>query len=272
MSLINDAATARAAAVFFDRIADVMEARAMLAPALSVTLGRCGTGTSFEPVSQAWTATMPSDGKAQVDLGDGYTLEFNEAKSQILIHNANTGETTNIWGDPHIDWNGDGHTDADFWGTTTFQLDNGVKITIDTEPWKGNENAYVASKVTITKGDNAVVVDGVSQNELGDLSVTQSSNGRLVDLLTDDGFTVLENPFGEGWLNAETGLPATQADFDVTRPGASPPEFDGSFASAIASFLMLGILTGVFEALEGSAGESRDRTAGSTLNVFRPDI
>lgn len=272
MSLINDAVTARAAATFFDRIADRLEARAVLASAWSVTLGRSGGGSCFQPVSQAWTATMPSDGKAQLDLGDGYTLEFDEANSQILIHNANTGETTNIWGDPHIDWNGDGRTDADFWGTTTFQLDNGVKVTIDTEPWGDDPSTYVASKVTITRGENAVVVDGISQNRLGDLSITQSSNGQLVDLLTDDGFTVLENPFGEGWLNGDTGLPATQADFDVTRPGASAREFDAGFASAIASFLMLGFIAGVFESLDSDAGDTGNQAARSTLNVFRPDL
>lgn len=274
MSLIQDAVVARAAATFFDRVADQLEATAKLSAAWSVTLGQFN-GTSFEPASQPWAAQLTGDGQARVDIGDGYFLEFNEASSQIKIHNENTGEVTNIWGDPHVDWNQDGKTDVDFWGTTTFQLDNGTKITIDTEPWNGNENAYVASKVTITKGDNAVIVDGVSQNELGDLTVTQSNQGQLVDLATDDGFTVLENPFGEGWLNSDTFMPATQEDFNVTKPGAASdlPAFDSSLGLAITNFLLMGLVTGMFEALESSAAETgQTRETSPLLQVFRPDL
>lgn len=269
MSLINDAVTARAAALFFDRMADRLEARAMLASAWSVTLGRM-CGCDFQPASQPWTASMPANGRAQVDLGEGYTLEFNEAKSQILIKNAATGEVTNIWGDPHIDWNQDGRTDADFWGTTTFQLENGVKITIETEPYDKNPNEYLASRVTITKGDNVVVVDGVSQNDLGDLSVTMGQNGRLADLMTDDGFLVTENPFGEGWINPETGRLATQRDFDVTKPGAGAPTFDGEFSSAISGFLLMGFIAGVFATMDGYA--EAQESAEALAPWLRPDF
>jgi len=269
MSLIADAATARAAAMFFDRMADRLEARAMLSSAWAVTLGRT-CGCTFQPASQPWTASMPSNGRAEVDLGEGYTLEFNETNSQILIRNAATGEATNIWGDPHVDWNQDGRTDADFWGTTTFQLENGVKITIETEPWGQNPNAYVASRVTITRGDNVVVVDGVSQNQLGDLTVTQGQDGQLVDLLTDDGFTVVENPFGEGWINPQTGRLATQEDFNVTKPGARPLTFDLGFSSAITGFLLMGFITDVFATIEAH-GQTQE-SAGTQLRWFRPDI
>jgi hypothetical protein len=214
---------------------------------MSFRLGQLDRNGGFRPSQndESWTASMPSNGKATVDLGDGYRLEINEASSQILIINENTNETTNIWGDPHIDWNNDGRTDADFWTTTTFQLENGTKITIDTTPWNGNADMYVAERVTITKGDNAVVIDGVSQNTLGDLSISMSQDGRLVDGLTRDGFRVVENANGEGWINPATGRLATQRDFDVTRPGQAPT-FDPSFSQAVSAFLLFGVLTGVF--------------------------
>ena len=122
---------------------------------------------------------MTGGNTAKVDLGDGNRLEIDERSSQISIINDKTGERTRIWGDPHVEI--DGKQAYDFWGTTTFTLENGTKITINTEQWGGNPNAYVASQVVVTKGSNALIIDGVSQNKLGDLKMTLSNDGRAVD-------------------------------------------------------------------------------------------
>ncbi|MEL6876719.1 MAG: DUF1521 domain-containing protein [Pseudomonadota bacterium] len=167
---------------------------------------------------QQWTAKTTGEGRAEVDLGDGYTLKFNERSSEIEVFNANTGEHTRIWGDPHVDV--DGERAFDFWGTTTFRLENDTKITINTEQWNGNPNAYVASQVVITKGSNALVVDGISQNQLGDLELTLSNRGYAVDIAHRDGYQLRENATGAGWRSDYTGEIATQADLDATRVGA----------------------------------------------------
>jgi hypothetical protein len=195
--------------------------------------------------SEEWTVCQGEDGKATIDLGDNYTLELNEKKSQIIITNKETGEKTNIWGDPHVDWNGDGKTDVDFWGKTTFQLEDGTKITIDTEKWKGNDNMYVANDITITKGDKAIQITGLSQNEIGDMQIEQSEfGGQVLDWAVTDGFVVQENTCGEGWVNPETGELATQEDFNVTKPGAEKPyEFTQAFGQFLGLFLMTGDLT-----------------------------
>jgi hypothetical protein len=159
---------------------------------------------------------MTGGNTAKVDLGDGNRLEIDERSSQISIINDKTGERTRIWGDPHVEI--DGKHAFDFWGTTTFTLENGTKITINTEQWKGNSNAYVASQVVVTKGSNALVIDGVSQNSLGDLKMTLSNNGRAIDAATRDGFTLNENACGSGWTT-EGGSIATQRDLDATRVG-----------------------------------------------------
>ena len=57
---------------------------------------------SFVP-QNSWTASMKGESQASIDLGDGYTLEIDERNSQMTINNANTGESTRIWGDPHVD-------------------------------------------------------------------------------------------------------------------------------------------------------------------------
>ena len=210
--------------------------------------------TAARPEPQAqWTATTGSNGRGSIDLGDGYTLSLNENSSEVTIHNANTGEETRIWGDPHVDV--DGKRAFDFWGTTTFTLENGTKITINTEQYAKNPNEYLAEQLVITKGDQAIVVDGLSENKLGDLSISMSSNGALLDAATRDGFVVTENGEGQGWLSSFTGEVATQADADITRvgqlygPGSAMPSLE-ELGSLFTPFLTFGVLVGVAIAAE----------------------
>jgi hypothetical protein len=201
-----------------------------------------GMGCIGQP--PAWSATVGTGGRGSVDLGDGYRLELNEANSEITIFNENTGERTRIWGDPHVEI--DGKHAFDFWGTTTFTLENGTKLTINTEQWNGNPNAYVASQVVITRGNQALTIDGISQNQLGDLSVTLGQNGRALDAAHRDGYTLHENGSGAGW-RTELGGIATQRDLDATRigadygPGSEMPSL-AEMSSFVAAFLMFGLL------------------------------
>ncbi len=196
-----------------------------------------------EPAAQ-WTAKVDGQHTAKIDLGDGQRLEIDERSSQITIVNDKTGERTRIWGDPHVEI--DGKHAYDFWGTTTFTLENGTKITINTEQWGGNPNAYVASQVVITKGDNAIVVDGVSQNQMGDLSVTMGNNGYAVDAAHRDGYTLHENETGGGW-RTESGNIATQCDLNATAigreygPNSNMPSM-AELGENLGAFLFLGML------------------------------
>lgn len=164
-----------------------------------------------------WTVQTTGRSTANIDLGDGYKLAIDERNSQMTILNEKTGQTTRVWGDPHVEVNG--QQKFDFWGTTTFTLDNGTKLTINTEPWGGNPNAYVASQVVITRGDNAIVIDGISQNTIGDLSITSSAQGRALDAAHRDGFTIHEQAGSTGW-ETEGGRQVTQVEANVTAVGA----------------------------------------------------
>lgn len=199
---------------------------------------RCGGETQA-----SWTVKTGAEGRASIDLGDGYSLQLNERNSEMTITNANTGETTRIWGDPHVDVNGQ-HV-YDFWGTTTFTLDNGTKITINTEQGQGNPNVYFASSVAITRGDQAIEVTGLSQQKLGDLEITMGDNGRALDRANADGFVLHENDSGAGWRSAYTGDVATQADLNATRPGQifGPGSNEGETLASL-SFLLGAFLGG----------------------------
>ena len=171
-----------------------------------------------------WQIFNKGDGTATIKLDGPYELRLNEKSSEIKIVNTKTCEETRIWGDPHVDYNKDGKNDFDFWGTTTFKLEDGTKITINTEPWKGNKNMYVANNVVVTKGDQSLVIDGLSQNKHGDLKIHQGLNGRQLDRLVPDGnLTLRENPHGVGWLN-EKGQMVTQCDGNRTKVDPHKPQ------------------------------------------------
>jgi hypothetical protein len=171
-----------------------------------------------------WQIFNKGDGTATIKLDGPYELRLNEKNSEIKIVNSKTGEVTWIHGDPHVDYNKDGKTDFDFWGTTTFKLEDGTKISINTEPWKGNKDMYVANNIVVTKGEQSLVIDGLSQNKHGDLKIHQGLNGRQLDRMTPDGnLTLRENPNGAGWLNEKDQM-VTQADGNRTKHCASKPQ------------------------------------------------
>ena len=215
------------------------------------------------PAAEPITVTQPSDGsKAEVDLGDGYTMTLNEHSSEIVITDPN-GDETRIWGDPHVDVNGKGV--GDFYDTTTFELGNGTKVTINTEPWKaGGNGAYVASQVVVTKGDQGMVIDGISQNDKGDLRITQGYDGRALDFAHDDGFNLTEagDKATYGWNSEFTGERVTKAEMkDMTlhanREKREALEADRDTMSAFASWLFFGDLGAVLS-FAGSETFERD--------------
>lgn len=216
-------------------------ATAMLPSLLSIQLGTLGNGAQLQPQA-SFTAQTTGQNTARIDLGDGYHLAIDERNSEMTIVNEATGQSTRVWGDPHVDV--DGKHQFDFYGTTTFALDNGTKITVNTEQAKANPNVYFASQVVVTRGTNAVVIDGISQQQLGDLAVSVSTSGYALDAANRDGFTVHEA--AGGW-QTELGGKVTQADADLTKPGQiyGPGSTTPSLAelgTAIGGFLLFGSL------------------------------
>ncbi|CCD88705.1 Putative Type III effector NopE [Bradyrhizobium sp. ORS 285] len=152
-------------------------------------------------------------GRAEIKLGDKYSLSVNERDGTVRIRNNETGKVTTIKGDPHVDTDGDGKADFDFKKDMTFQLEDGTKITIDTVDI-GNGKT-MASKLTITNGDNAIVVEGLADGFDGknNLKVQQSNAGRTLDQLTSDGAqTIYEQP-DAGWVD-RSGRRVNQAIID----------------------------------------------------------
>lgn len=211
---------------------DSAETRALLESLNAASNGGCAAQLqSLDSYMNPWAVSETGNGTATIDLGNGYELLLDEKSSKITLINEETGEKTVIWGDPHFDANGDGKTDMDFWGTITLNLEDGTKITVNTTPWENNPNMTLSSELTITKGDQAIVVTGLDQNTVGDMQIEQLSGpnaGVSADWLTQDGLNIYENPNGEGWLVLD-GIgfrEVTQADMTATKNDMEGGSFD----------------------------------------------
>lgn len=151
-------------------------------------------------------ATQPVSASASMNGGkvafqnQNYEINISD-QGEVIIDNKNTGEHYRIWGDPHVDV--DGKRAFDFKGDTTFVLDDGTKVTIETTPWRGNNGQTISSKVSIIDGnsDFGVKITGVDDNATGDLSFETTENlGSFLDAMVDDGNYVHENVDGSGFI------------------------------------------------------------------------
>ncbi|WP_284178527.1 DUF1521 domain-containing protein [Rhabdaerophilum sp. SD176] len=157
-----------------------------------------------------WTVSEVKDGKAEIKLGDRYTIALDENGSRWILTDNCDQSQTRVWGDPHVDVGNDGKNDWDFKKDATFQLEDGTKITVGTTPW-GNSGQTLSSSLTITNGDNAIQVSGLGWDSDGknNLKVEQSYDGKALDAKTPDGaFTAQES--GKGWtIDGKTADQAT---------------------------------------------------------------
>ena len=159
------------------------------------------TATSCVPDTNPTNASTSMQGGKAVFENDNYRITAGDT-NEVRIFNKKTGEDYQIWGDPHV--NIDGKHAFDFWGTTTFKLEDGTKVTIETTPWNAGNGMTVASTVNITNGDYGVQISGVDTNKVGDLKINEAAGwGEVLDWTHADGNVLHENPAGAGFLGID---------------------------------------------------------------------
>lgn len=233
------------------------------AAAGGTTAARGMAGCFVDPCNPSNARTEMVGGKAVFE-NDNYRISAGD-DNEVLIQNKNTGETYRAWGDPHMDI--DGKHMFDFWGTTTFKLDDGTKVTIETTPWGNNPNATLSSKVTITNGDYGVQITGVDTNTRGDLAIDEGKGwGRLVDLAVDDGNVLHENSFGQGFLAVDSQGRIRQVDqqyineTDLLKGGKLTQQHEGAFRmlEGLVAISFLGTFLSALGSLaSGDSGSTR---------------
>jgi hypothetical protein len=171
------------------------------------------TGAAFAPTALQACSTPPStrmQGGRAVFENEHYRISAGD-DSSVTIFNKQTGESYQVWGDPHV--NVDGQHAFDFWGTTSFELEDGTQVTIDTTPSKEHPGQTLSSTVTITSGDYGVRISGVDGEKTGDLKIDEAAGwGGLLDAVTADGNRLYENPLGKGFIGVGAGGVVKQVD------------------------------------------------------------
>jgi hypothetical protein len=144
-------------------------------------------GTATPPHT---TVHRTSEGSAEIDTGR-YTITVDETNnSQVRIFDKQNGHFINVYGDPHVEL-GDTKADGsrgveqtfDISGRTTFVLEDGTKVTLDTEPVDNDPKVTKVGTVTVTTADNdAIMITGVNDKTLGDFDVAEQAGfGNAVD-------------------------------------------------------------------------------------------
>lgn len=170
-----------------------------------------GAQTSAPPPQQSqWTSSGTKDGKTgSLNLGNGYNLNFNKKDSSVQLQNTKTGDTTRVWGDPHLDMNGKGGKSSTmFKGPVSFTLPDDTKIRIGTQPGKNPKVSY-ADNVSISRGGQQYSVNGLSQENSRPLTMQSGGGGASS---SDAGLNLVAKQDGAGWINSRTGTDVTTAD------------------------------------------------------------
>lgn len=234
----------------------------------AVAFAAWGSSSFAAPASNPTNAsTQMVGGKVQFE-NDNYRITAGDDNS-VNIFNKNTGETYHVWGDPHV--NIDGKHSFDFWGTTTFQLDDGTKVTINTTPWNNDPSQTLSSKVTITNGDYGVQITGVDTNTKGDLAFEEAAGlGQLADWAVADGNTIHENPNGRGFLgmDARGQLRAVDQQYinetDLAKGGAAMAQRAADAFRQMAGLLAISFVGSFLQGLAQGLDSGSDRPAPGT--------
>jgi Domain of Unknown Function (DUF1521) len=236
--------------------------------------------------SGGFKITQQAAGRVDFDLNDGYSMWIDESKSAVTITNAAGRETVHVWGVAQLAL--DGTVLGGFAGTTSLLLGNGTKITMETLRETQAANIYYLDRLTVTQGERAVIVSGVSQMTGGDLTVMQSQTGWAVDDGARDGLVfeqvapdakpIAPPPLGLaptpgpaspetntliGWAD-EYGVTVTPEMLAVTLPGgAFGPGSElmsvDEFRALITRFLSWGAISSLMSLSSQSVGSDMRR-------------
>jgi hypothetical protein len=210
--------------------------------------------------------TVTGIGSGIIDIANNYQLWFNEVQSEIVIRNLIANESTRIWGESVCADRDD--LPLQFWGTSSFELLDGTKVTVETKPMADNQNLYTLDKVTVTNDRRAVILTGLDNATLNDVKIDQSNSGWDIEDDTRDGFTLVENETGAGWNNEYPGTVVVQKDLDETAigerfaPGSSAISL-GELRVIVSRFLTSSITTSFISATLSHAAPNHNQRSSN---------
>lgn len=145
------------------------------------------------------TTTRGLDGSVNFE-NQHYNINVADT-GDINVTNKQTSEIYLIQSNLRV--NVDGVQAFYFEGTTTFELDDGTKITIDTAPQKAVDYAMlVSTAVAIFDGnsDYGVLIENLDGIRAGEITFEEVTEDELADLGIGEGNALTENVDGEGFV------------------------------------------------------------------------
>lgn len=166
------------------------------------------------PAQCGWSDTGVSDNKGSIDLGQ-FKIDLDKSNSSMLLTDKANNIATRLWGDPHIDFNSgsDSQTSGMFNGSMTFDLPDNTTIGVHTQPSDGGVS--YADGLTITRGNQAYSVTGLSEKNPAGLSVQKSNGFAELQNLPQDGPRLMATGSGTGWVNEQSHQMARASDFSA---------------------------------------------------------
>lgn len=175
---------------------------------------QCPPTPPAPPAQCGWSDTGVSDNKGSIDLGQ-YKIDLDKSNSSMLLTDKANNISTKLWGDPHIDFNSgsDSQTSGMFNGSMTFDLPDNTTIGVHTQP--GDGGVSYADGLTITRGNQAYSVTGLSEKNPAGLSVQKSNGFAELQNLPQDGPRLMATGSGTGWVNEQSHQMARASDFSA---------------------------------------------------------
>jgi hypothetical protein len=164
------------------------------------------TPNSNASVANALDVNRNDAGMVAVRTLDGFTVRA-EGRDQAWSITGPDGQTTRIWGDPHVT-----ESDGDKWdflNRSTFMFGKN-KATIEVVP-AGNGQT-LSARLTVYSDRERVTIDGIERNQPN--VIAASSDGLQHDATLADGqiYKRVSTNSGEAWVSVATGkvVPVTR--------------------------------------------------------------
>jgi hypothetical protein len=166
------------------------------APTMTITISANDDAATDVPQP---TTTRGIDGSVNFE-NQNYNINVSE-NGDINVANKQTNEAYLIQSDLHVNVNG--VRAFYFEGTTSFELDDGTRITVDTAPRKAVDYAMLAAtSVAIFDGhaDYAVLIENLDGVRDGEITFEEVTGDAVIELVIDPGNELNENVDGEGFV------------------------------------------------------------------------
>lgn len=167
-------------------------------PATVTTIVITGGENTAEGVPPP-TTTRGADGTISFE-NQNYNIDVRPG-GDVIVTNKQTNEIYEIQNSLQVEI--DGVHAFYFEGTTTFELDDGTKITIDTAPRQAVAYAALASTaLAIFDGssDYGVLIENLDGVRPGEATFEEASMDEVSELIGEEGNVLLENLSGEGFV------------------------------------------------------------------------